>query len=53
MGDEARGRLDADGISSPIQLRLTLFNYVNERYAGFLNAEIERRPCGYLPKYMR
>src|SRR5438105_6253189 len=29
MGGEARERLDADGISSPIHLRLTLFNYVN------------------------
>ncbi len=38
MGQEARKCLAEAGITSPVQLRLALFSYVNECYAGFLDA---------------
>jgi predicted nuclease of restriction endonuclease-like RecB superfamily len=38
MGLEAHKCLEEAGITSPVQLRLALFSYVNECYAGFLDA---------------
>lgn len=38
MGLETRKCLEEAGITSPVQLRLALFSYVNECYAGFLDA---------------
>ncbi len=38
-GDEAMTRQESAGIVSPVTLRLALYTYVNERYAGFLPAE--------------
>ena len=37
MGSAAHTCLDEAGITSPIHLRLALFNYVNERHQGFLD----------------
>ncbi len=39
MGGDVRAGLDAADISSPLRLRLALFDYVNEHYQGFLGAE--------------
>lgn len=33
-------RLNEAGITSPVHLRLALYNYVNEQHAGFLGAEV-------------
>jgi predicted nuclease of restriction endonuclease-like RecB superfamily len=38
MGRETRKCLEEAGITSPVQLRLALFSYVNECYTGFLDA---------------
>ena len=40
MGDEAYRRLEEAGITSPVHLRLALFNYVNEHHQGFLEAVV-------------
>ncbi|HEV2583480.1 MAG TPA: DUF790 family protein, partial [Ktedonobacteraceae bacterium] len=37
-GDAGIGALAETGITSPVQLRLALFDYVNARHAGFLDA---------------
>ncbi len=39
IGGEANERLAVEGITSPMHLRLALFNYVNEHHAGFLAAQ--------------
>ena len=36
----ANSALSEAGITSPIQLRLALYNYVNEHYKGFLDAQV-------------
>lgn len=38
MGEQARAALDEAGVYSPLALRLALFDYVHEHYAGFLDA---------------
>lgn len=38
VSEEARVALLEDAISSPVHLRLALFDYVNAHYAGFLDA---------------
>src|SRR5947209_17336287 len=38
MGQDACECLEEAGIASPVQLRLALFDYVHECYAGFLDA---------------
>lgn len=38
LGDEARVQLIAADITSPVLLRLALFNHVNDLYQGFLSA---------------
>ncbi|HYU77195.1 MAG TPA: DUF790 family protein, partial [Ktedonobacteraceae bacterium] len=40
IGSEAQCCLEEAGITSPVYLRLALFNYVNEHYQGFLDAAI-------------
>src|SRR5258706_4769947 len=37
LGNDALTRFEEAGITSAIHLRLALFNYVNEHYAGFLD----------------
>jgi predicted nuclease of restriction endonuclease-like RecB superfamily len=39
LGNDALTRLEEAGITSAIYLRLALFNYVNEHYAGFLDGQ--------------
>jgi predicted nuclease of restriction endonuclease-like RecB superfamily len=39
MGGDIRACLDEAGITSPVHLRLALFDYVNTHYQGFLEAE--------------
>jgi len=39
LGNDALPRLEDAGISSPVYLRLALFNYVNEHYSGFLDEQ--------------
>jgi predicted nuclease of restriction endonuclease-like RecB superfamily len=38
-GNDLLLRLEEAGITSPIYLRLALFNYVNEHYSGFLDGQ--------------
>lgn len=40
IGNESQALLDESGITSPIYLRLALYNYVNEHHQGFLNAQV-------------
>ncbi|MFL5586540.1 MAG: DUF790 family protein [Ktedonobacteraceae bacterium] len=40
IGSEAQRCLEEAGITSPVYLRLALFNYVNEHYQGFLDAAV-------------
>ena len=40
ISDDTLARFEEAGIKSPMQLRLALFNYVNEHYCGFLDAEL-------------
>ena len=40
IGNEAHHCLEEAGITSPVYLRLALFNYVNEHYQGFLDTAI-------------
>jgi predicted nuclease of restriction endonuclease-like RecB superfamily len=40
ISDDTLARFEEAGIKSPIHLRLALFNYVNEHYCGFLDAEL-------------
>lgn len=39
LGEQARAALAEAGISSPVSLRLALFDYVNTHYAGFLDEQ--------------
>jgi len=39
IGNDLLERFQEAGISSPVQLRLALFNFVNEHYYGFLDAQ--------------
>ena len=39
LGNDLLPRFEEAGITSPIYLRLALFNYVNEHYSGFLDGE--------------
>ena len=39
LENDALTRLEEAGITSAIYLRLALFNYVNEHYAGFLDGQ--------------
>jgi len=39
IGNDILERFQEAGITSPVQLRLALFNFVNERYEGFLDAQ--------------
>ncbi|HJT56105.1 MAG TPA: hypothetical protein VJ761_06405, partial [Ktedonobacteraceae bacterium] len=39
LGNGIFSRLEEAGITSPIYLRLALFNYINEHYSGFLDAQ--------------
>ncbi|HZU70504.1 MAG TPA: DUF790 family protein [Ktedonobacteraceae bacterium] len=39
LGNDALTRLEEAGITSPIYLRLALYNYINERYGGFLDGQ--------------
>ena len=39
LGNDLLPRLEEAGITSPIYLRLALFNYVNEHYSGFLDGQ--------------
>jgi predicted nuclease of restriction endonuclease-like RecB superfamily len=38
-GNDNLVRFQEAGVTSPVQLRLALFNFVNEHYAGFLDAQ--------------
>jgi predicted nuclease of restriction endonuclease-like RecB superfamily len=40
IGNDTLACFEAAGITSPVHLRLALFNFVNERYCGFLDAQI-------------
>ncbi len=40
VGDTAMIQLEVAGITSPIHLRLALFDHVNERHHGFLDSEM-------------
>ncbi len=48
LGSETLARFEEAGITSPLHLRLALFNYVNEHYSGFLDTRV--RP-GALAKF--
>jgi predicted nuclease of restriction endonuclease-like RecB superfamily len=40
LGSETLARFEEAGITSPLHLRLALFNYVNEHYSGFLDTRV-------------
>ncbi len=40
IGSEVHSSLEEAGITSPVYLRLALFNYVNQHYQGFLDTAI-------------
>lgn len=40
ISDDTLARFEEAGIRSPMHLRLALFNYVNEHYCGFLDAQV-------------
>ena len=40
VGNESQALLEESGITSPVYLRLALYNYVNEHHQGFLPAQV-------------
>jgi len=40
LGNDTLARFEQKGGTSPVHLRLALFNYVNEHYSGFLDAQV-------------